>query len=177
MDPCNAAGGADQAQCSGCGDYFSVGWGLYNHRERCGCGDSDPDDDAEDTDSERTYLNERQRDRDEGFVEYDEETFVATDEFSDGGSDVDDPLRVADYQPEDLQLQEPPAESDDEYHECNDDCECDAFDENEWDGGDMKYLTWGECDITESGRETLRFLSTVMKGKSMSQNKAEDFLR
>jgi hypothetical protein len=61
---------------------------------------------------------------------------------------------------------------------CDDDCDCDAIDNINYGGHDlMKYMDWGDCDITESGREVLRFLSTIVKGKSMSRNKAEDLLR
>jgi hypothetical protein len=61
---------------------------------------------------------------------------------------------------------------------CDDDCDCDAIDNIEYGGHNlMKYMDWGRCEITPSGMEVLRFLSTIIKGKSMSSNKAQDLLR
>ena len=62
--------------------------------------------------------------------------------------------------------------------ECDDECDCDHFDNVRFEGPEiMKYIDWGNLVITKTGMEVLRFMAVVMKGKSMSQNKAEDFLR
>ena len=62
--------------------------------------------------------------------------------------------------------------------ECDDDCDCDQIDNVKYEGPEiMKYIDWGNLVITKTGMEVLRFMAVVMKGKSMSQNKAEDFLR
>jgi hypothetical protein len=63
-------------------------------------------------------------------------------------------------------------------HQCTLECDCYSQENVAKDGyGELDFMSWGECDVTESGKEILRFMSTVMKGKSMSNNKAEDFLR
>ena len=63
-------------------------------------------------------------------------------------------------------------------HECNDECDCDEIDDVNF-GGDnlLKYMSWGKLEVSDSGKEVLRFLSSVMKGKSMSQTKAQDLLK
>ena len=64
-------------------------------------------------------------------------------------------------------------------HVCSNDCDCnmDGEDDDYEEKNMLKYMSWGDCEVTESGKEILRFLCTVMRGKSMSQKKAEDFLR
>ena len=165
MEGGNAGGGVPQStQCDGCGEFFGIGWGLYNHQERARCGTCVRQPSGDETDSS-----------DDAYLEA-----VGSDVDGQEEVDVDDPLAIADYEPFHLQLTMPRCLSDDDPdHECNDDCQCDEFDSDEVDEGDhyLQFAGWGECEITESGRETLRFMSTVMKGKSMSQNKAEDFLR
>jgi hypothetical protein len=99
-----------------------------------------------------------------------------------GGSEngrVDaDPVELDDANYEDLgwePLEEQPGHG---REECNDDCDCDAIDANDYGGDDLlKFIGWGDLEITETGAEVLRFLSMVMKGNSMSVNKADDLLR
>jgi hypothetical protein len=93
---------------------------------------------------------------------------------SDNGSVVAD--RVDDL--DDINVVWEPLEEQPEREECNDDCDCDAIDANDYGGDDLlKYMEWGQLEITETGAEVLRFLSMVMKGNSMSVNKADDLLR
>ena len=61
-------------------------------------------------------------------------------------------------------------------HQCTLNCNCCAV-ENEEPKQLTKYLDWGTVHVTETGKEVLRFMSTIMKGKSMSMNKQEDILR
>ena len=61
-------------------------------------------------------------------------------------------------------------------HQCSLRCDCLAV-ESEEPSELGKYLDWGSVEVTETGKEVLRFMATIMKGKSMSLNKMEDILR
>jgi hypothetical protein len=142
--------------CVHCEQDFECGWQLYNH-QRDGDGacsrlgiSSDSDGGGEDDDAS-----------------------------ADGGEDDGVPL-VEEGSPMDHDLGPlelpPPYDGDD--HVCDDECDCDAVDDVNYGGDDLlKYESWGTCEVTKTGKEILRFLSMVIKGKSMSSNKAEDLLR
>jgi hypothetical protein len=144
-----------RAVCVNCGDDFQTGWQLYNHQQWAGS-------------CHRKWKSVSDGPSD---VEFDHEDFVST-------PTSPSPSRSGSSDDEELGGLEEPPDFDVEDHECGDGCDCNATDDINYGGDDLlQYVSWGECYVSETGKEILRFLSTVMKGKSMSSNKAEDFLR
>ena len=142
--------------CVHCGRDFQCGWQLYNH-QRDGAGAC------------RVAAN---------LSSSDGESELADEECGCGEDAAPSECGCGEDPDEDLGPLEFPPHYEGQDHVCDDDCDCDAVDDVNYGGDDLlKYVTWGTCEITPTGKEILRFLSMVMKGKSMSSNKAEDLLR
>jgi hypothetical protein len=148
--------------CVVCKAQFERGWELHNHQQEGNCNENASADET---------------------VGVDDDEFVATDyegsaNGDDNNLDIDDDMLEV-FHGEDqtvfadiAELENPPD------HVCDDDCDCGVTDEVAFGRDDLlQYMSWGDCDVSPSGIETLRFLSAVLKGKSMSANKAEDLLR
>ena len=109
---------------------------------------------------------------------FDDHDFVPTDdeEYDDPG--LENEMESDGESIEEVDEDEYQRDFDADDHQCDINCDCDAVENGRWDDYDvMTFMSWGECDITPSGAEVLRFLSSIMRGKSMSQNKAQDILR
>ena len=114
-------------------------------------------------------------------VDVDGKEFVATTDYDTSDIERDfctDPVELATLEAElEPEFLLPPLVNGEE-HVCDDECDCDFVDDVELGGEDvLRYIGWGDVNISPSGREILKFLTTVLKGKSMSFTKATDILR
>jgi hypothetical protein len=148
--------GLGRAICETCGEDFQAGWQLYHHQRR---GDSacnisgDLEGDSEEEDGQQ------EEDDVVGYQSSEEDVCCSVDGEGSSGDDVSD-AEVLDL------------------HQCLDNCDCRDVDDVDLNGHNlMKYMSWGVCEITPTGREILRFMACIMKGKSMSLNKQQDLLR
>ena len=154
--------GDGRAICETCGDDFQAGWQLYHHQRRAGsaCNLSG----ALEADSEV--------DEEDGQPELEDDVVCHSTDEDDCRSD--DSVLHGDSSSDEDAIDVEGLDN----HQCLDNCSCRDVDDVDYGGHNLlKYISWGECDISPTGKEILRFMACIMKGKSMSINKQQDLLR